>query len=147
MAEHRDSARRLNSVTVHLSRALRRTRVGAELVAELRSALSVVVFEGPLRMSDLAMHEQLGAAAITRSVDILARRGLVRRLRDPSDGRARLIAATAKGKSMVLQGRDERAQRIREALKRLPASSARRIAGALDDLEALSAILADEEHT
>jgi DNA-binding MarR family transcriptional regulator len=134
---------RLNSVVVHVNRALRQgSTIGADLVMEHRSALSVVAFAGPLRMNALATIEQLSAPAISRTVDILERGGYVRRLPDPDDARAKLIGATALGKRTVFQGRDERARRIDTALRRLSPVTLRRIEDALDGLEQLVALLA-----
>jgi DNA-binding MarR family transcriptional regulator len=140
MAHSRDLgavATRLNSAAVHLNRALRRGSVGADLAAEHRSALSVVFFVGPIRMGALAATERLGAPAMTRTVEILERQGLVRRERDPSDERAVLISATPKGGGMVRRGRDERVRQVQAGLRRLTPEARGRLAGALGDLEDL----------
>jgi DNA-binding MarR family transcriptional regulator len=137
---------RLNSVAVHLGRGLRRRDgIGDQLAAEHRSALAVVTFDGPIRMSELAAREQVTAPAITRTVDILVRKKLVRRLRDPADGRAQLINATVAGRQLVLRGRDKRTRRVVEGLGRLSPGAIRRIAAAIEDLEALTSILSEEE--
>ncbi len=88
-------ARRLNSATVHLGRALR--RVPRRLATEHASALGLVVFAGPLRIGDLAKRERVGAPAMTKTVGVLERAGLVRRVPDKQDARAVVIRATAKG--------------------------------------------------
>lgn len=128
---------RLNSVGVHLGRALRRSSVGGDLTPEQRSILSFLVFGGPARMSTIATMEQVSPPAITRTVALLERRGLVRRARDLRDARATLITTTAKGERLVIRGRDERARRVDAALKALPAASVGRIGAAIDDLEEL----------
>ena len=132
-----DLARRLNSATVHIGRALRRPSLGEELAAEQRSALSVVFFAGPIRMGALAAAERVGAPAMTRTVAILERAGLVRRAVDPADERAVLIRPSARGARLVREGRDERVRRIAAALRRMPATSRSRLAAAVGDLEAL----------
>src|SRR5690348_18394408 len=101
----RDLATRLNSATVHMGRALRRTGPGEDLAAEHRSALGVVFFAGPIRMSALAATERVGAPAMTRTVAILERAGLVRRATDRADERAVLVSTTATGARMVREGR------------------------------------------
>ena len=132
----RGIAWRLNSATVHLSRALRRdTR--SPLAAEHRSALGVVSFLGPIRMGTLAKVEGVGAPAMTKTVAALERHGLVRRVGDRGDRRAVLISATARGAAMVREGRDERVRRIDVGLQALSRSQRGRIRDALTALEAL----------
>jgi DNA-binding MarR family transcriptional regulator len=146
MADPRNLGARLNSIAVHLGRGLRRRDgIGDQLAAEHRSALAVVALDGPIRMNELAAREQVTAPAITRTVDILARQKLVRRLRDPADGRAQLITATVAGKHLVLRGRDKRIRRVVDGLGRLSPGAIRRIAAAIEDLEALTWILSEAE--
>src|SRR4051794_19638156 len=113
-----DLATRLNSATVHIGRALRRPEMGEDLAAEHRSALAVVFFAGPIRMGALAAAERIGAPAMTRTVGILERAGLVQREVDPQDSRAVLIRASRRGARMVREGRDERVRRVAGALRR-----------------------------
>jgi len=133
----RDLATRVNSVTVHIGRALRRPEAGEALAAEHRSALGVVYFAGPIRMGTLAAAERVGAPAMTRTVGILERAGLVRRETDSADSRAVRIHTTAKGARFVSEGRDERVRRIAAALRRMPRPARARLAAAVGDLEAL----------
>jgi len=137
----RDLATRLNSATVHVNRALRRPGAGEDLAAEHRSALGVVFFTGSIRMGALAAVERVGAPAMTRTVGILERAGLVRRSADPADERAVLIEPTATGARMVREGRDDRVRRIAAALRRMPRSSRARLAKSVDDLELLVSLL------
>ena len=132
-----DLANRLNSATVHIGRALRKPSGGEGLAAEHRSAMSVVFFAGPIRMSALAAVEGVGAPAMTRTVAILERAGLVRRRTDPADERAVLVEASAAGARLVREGRDARVRAIASALRRMPAASRARLAAAADDLELL----------
>lgn len=66
-----------------------------------RPAMSVLVSlhvaGGPLRVGEIATRMQVVGPHITRQVNELARRGLVRRVTDPDDQRARLIEPTAEG--------------------------------------------------
>ena len=137
----RSVAARLNSTTVLLGRALRGAGPIGSLAAEHRSALGAVYYLGPIRMGALAAAERLGAPAMTRTIGILERRGLVRREADPADERAVLIRATRKGAAMVKEGRDERVRRIDRALAQLSPSARRRIATAVGDLEQLLGLL------
>jgi DNA-binding MarR family transcriptional regulator len=137
----RSAASRLNSAQVHLGRALRRASGGPGLAAEVRSALGVVYFAGPIRMGDLAAVERVGAPAMTRTVGVLEAHGLVRRERDPRDQRAVLISVTPKAALIVGRGRDERVRQIANGLARLSPRSRARVESALDGLEELIDIL------
>lgn len=117
------------------------------LAAEHRSALGVVHFAGPIRMGALARAERVGAPAMTKTVAILEREGLVRRRRDAADTRAVVIRATRRGSLEVVRGRDERVERIDRALRQLPAPARARVSGVLDDLERLSDVLERENRT
>src|SRR6266480_6774059 len=96
-------ADRLHSAAIHLLRRLRVEDKAMGLSGPRTSALSVIVFRGPVTMSALAEAEQVRRPTITRLVDGLERRGLVRRVNDPADGRVQLVAATAAGERL-LQG-------------------------------------------
>ncbi|GAA0567750.1 MarR family winged helix-turn-helix transcriptional regulator [Streptomyces antimycoticus] len=66
-----------------------------------RPAMSVLftlrVAGGPLRVGEIASRMQVVGPHVTRQVNELARRGLVHRVTDPDDQRARLIEPTAEG--------------------------------------------------
>ncbi|WP_405807250.1 MarR family winged helix-turn-helix transcriptional regulator [Streptomyces sp. NBC_01187] len=68
-----------------------------------RPAMSVLVtlhLAGqPLRIGEIATRMQVVGPHVTRQVNELTRRGLVRRVTDPLDQRARLIEATSEGSS------------------------------------------------
>jgi len=95
-------ADRLHSAAIHLLRRLRVEDKALGLSGPRASALSVIVFRGPLTMSALAEAEQVRRPTITRLIDGLERRGLVRRVSDPADGRVQLVEATAAGKKFNL---------------------------------------------
>ena len=137
-------ATRLNSATVHIGRALRKDSQPAVLAAEHRSALSVVVFAGQIRMGALATAERVGAPAMTKTVALLEREGMVRRTSDPDDDRAVVIRATRRGVRAVREGRDERVRRIERALAQLGPDARRRVAAAIGDLEAVVEVLEQE---
>jgi DNA-binding MarR family transcriptional regulator len=141
-----DLARRLNSATVHIGRALRRESAHKTLATEHASALGVVVFAGPLRMGDLAKRERVGAPAMTKTVAVLERAGLVRRTKDPGDDRAVLIRATPAATRMVLGGRDERVRRIARGLGEMTTSQRERFQEAVGMMEELIGILERDPH-
>jgi DNA-binding MarR family transcriptional regulator len=85
------------------------------------SALSVVVFRGPLPIGALAAAEQVRPPTMTRLVAGMERLGLVERARDPADGRVQVIRATAKGRAVLQAGRRRRVEKLVDGLRRLPA--------------------------
>ncbi len=101
-------ADRLHSAAIHLLRRLRKQDDRSGISAARLSALSVVVFAGPVTMGQLARAEQVAAPTITRLVAAMERAGLVAREPDPDDGRVAWIRATAKGARILYAARDRR---------------------------------------
>jgi DNA-binding MarR family transcriptional regulator len=58
---------------------------------------------GPQRMSELNRHVLLSQPALSRLVDRLADRGLVRRVADPADGRGVRLSLTDAGRALQRQ--------------------------------------------
>ncbi|MGN6812662.1 MAG: MarR family winged helix-turn-helix transcriptional regulator [Thermomicrobiales bacterium] len=103
-----ETATRLHSVAIHLLRRLRREDDASGLTAPRLSALSVVVFGGPLTLGALAAAEQVRPPTMTRIVAALEQAGLVVREPEPTDGRAVLIRATPAGRQLLEEGRARR---------------------------------------
>ena len=99
------TADRLHSAAIHLLRRLRREDARTGLSAPRLSALSVVVFGGPLTLGELANAEQVRPPTMTRLVSALEDEGLVTREPDASDGRLTRIRATARGRTLLMRGR------------------------------------------
>lgn len=112
-------ADRLHAAALHL---LRRLRVEDDVLgispARL-SALSVVVFEGPIGIGDLAAAEGVAASTMTRLVDGLERDGLVGRAADPEDGRGVVVRPTPKGSRILGRGRRRRVGVLASGLRML----------------------------
>jgi DNA-binding MarR family transcriptional regulator len=119
----------LHSSAIRLLRALRRQDDKWGLSAPRLSALSVVVFGGPITLGDLARAEQVRPPTMTRLVQALESAGLVKRAPDPDDRRIMWIKATPNGKKLLLRGR---AARVRALAFRLKSFSQEEIQ-ALDD--------------
>lgn len=114
--EVRDIAGRLHSAAIRLLRTLRREDDGSGLSAPRLSALSVVVFAGPLSLAALAEAEQVRPPTMSRIVDALVEAGLVTRDIDPANRRSVRIAATEAGMRVLEEGR---ARRVRALVARL----------------------------
>ena len=130
-------ADRLHSAAIHLLRRLRVEDRAMGLTAPRASALSVLVFRGPVTMSALADAEQVRRPTMTRLVDGLERRGLVRRVSHPEDGRVQLVEATAAGKRLLQQGRARRVERLMRGIAHLPAEDQQILARAAGLMEGL----------
>lgn len=105
-------ADQLHSAAIHLLRKLRREDAASGLNAPRLSALSVVVFGGPVTLGELAAAEQVRPPTMTRIVDALAEQGLVVKKRNAQDARSTMIYATAVGKKLLMQGRERRVRAL-----------------------------------
>ena len=112
-------ADRLHSAALHLLRRLRTEDDALGISPPRLSALSVVVFAGPLGIGALAAAEGVAAPTMTRLVDSLEHDGLVRRRRDPSDARGVIVEATAVGRRVLTKGRQRRVRTLAEGLTTL----------------------------
>jgi DNA-binding MarR family transcriptional regulator len=107
----------VHSAAIHLLRGVRKEDVRSGLGPARLSALSVLVFAGPMRLSDLARIEQVRPPTITKVVAGLEARGLVKRRSDLEDGRAVRLEATARGTRLLQEGRRRRVVRLAEKLQ------------------------------
>jgi DNA-binding MarR family transcriptional regulator len=115
------AADRLHSAAIHILRRLRTADAASGLSGPRLSALSVIVFAGPVTLTQLANAEQVRPPTMTRMVADLERLGLVERLAHPTDRRAQQIQATARGRTLLQEGRRRRVAHLAEAIARLPA--------------------------
>jgi len=133
--ERRELADRLHSAAIHLLRRVRKQdTVMAETPARL-SALSVLVFGGPMTLGQLAAAEQVKPPTMTRIVSGLEKSGLAEREADAKDARRVRIHATAQGKRLLMRGRDARIAYLASHLADLNSEELLRLREALDLLE------------
>jgi DNA-binding MarR family transcriptional regulator len=117
-----DVADLVHSAAIHvLRRAGEQDRIAGISGARL-SALSVVVFRGPLTLGELAAAENVRSATMTGIVNGLESGGLVRRRPHASDGRSVLIAATAAGRRLLKRARLARIEAVATKLEDLSQS-------------------------
>jgi len=119
--DSRDVADRLHSAAIHLLRRLRKQDRATGLSGPRASALSVIVFGGPISLGDLASAEQVRPPTITRLVQGLERQGLVRREQDTHDRRLTRLHATEKGRRVLLEGKDRRIDALNKGVETLSA--------------------------
>ena len=113
-----DVANRLHSAAIHLLRHVAREDPKSGLSAARLSALSVIVFGGPLTLGALAAAERVRPPTITRVVQALERDGLVER-RAGRDRRVVTVQATRKGRDVLHAARARRVAQLAAALEGL----------------------------
>ena len=133
-----DVANRLHSAAIHLLRRARRVDAESHLPAPQLSALSVIVYGGPITLGALATAEQVRPPTMTRLVATMEANGLVTRHADENDRRIARITATAKGRRLLDEGRHRRIAVIADALGDLSASDLAAIDEALDAIEKIA---------
>ena len=131
-------ADRLHSAAIHLLRKLRREDSASGLSAPRLSALSVIVFGGPVTMGELAAAEQVRPPTFSRLVKVLERQGLVSRKADPGDERVQSVSATAKVWRLLNEGRRRRVSKLAAGLARLSAKERRQLLRSAELLERLT---------
>jgi DNA-binding MarR family transcriptional regulator len=109
-------ADRLHSAAIHLLRHARKQDVLARQGPARLSALSVLVFGGPMALGQLAVAEQVKAPTMSRIVAGLKRSGLAKIETDAKDARRIRVTATAKGKRLLQQARERRVRLVAETL-------------------------------
>lgn len=128
----------LHSAAIHLLRWLRREDERSGLSGPRLSALSVVVFGGPVTLGELAAAEQVRPPTMTRLVDALEAEGLVVREADARDGRVRRLRATEAGRRLLAEGRRRRVAALARQLAPLSVEEQATLARAAELIERLA---------
>jgi DNA-binding MarR family transcriptional regulator len=128
-------AGRLHANAIHLLRKVRREDAGSGLNAPRLSALSVVVFAGPLTLGDLAAAEQVRPPTMSRIVAALEMKRLVTRKKSTTDARLTQIYPTLKGRRLLKQGRERRVRVLAAQLVRLDSAHRQALLEAVKILE------------
>jgi DNA-binding MarR family transcriptional regulator len=109
------------------------------------SILMQLHHKGACGMSQISEGYAITPAATSQLVDKLVQGGLIQRVEDPNDRRAKLLSLTDKGRDLVLRGIEERYRWVDELSENLTAAERTQISEALDimtrvatDLEAES---------
>jgi DNA-binding MarR family transcriptional regulator len=118
-------AEALHRAAIGLLRGIKTADQETGLSPPRLSALSVLVFAGPQSLASLAKAEGVKPPTMSKLVAELEADGLVEKSPDPEDRRGLVIAATALGRKIMLQGRDRRLALLQDRLAPL---SAREIA-------------------
>jgi len=135
MAGTEDLADRLHSAAIHLLRLVRGQDAATGVGPARLSALSVIVFGGPVSLNDLARAEQVRPPTMSRIVDALESDGLARRRTNPQDRRAVMIEATQKGAQILKEGRRRRVELLAAHLGRLSPAELSQIDNAVQAIQ------------
>ncbi len=98
------------------------------------AVLSMLRFSGALSPKSLNVFMAITSGGLTKTIQRLEAKGLVRREPDPNDGRGTLISLTKKGERTVTRIFAEDVKAHEELLADFPATDRKRIASALRDL-------------
>ena len=110
----------LRPAVLRLARRLRQTRDDSvELTASQYSVLAALSIRGRLSMGELAAEERVRPPTVTRVVNALADRDLVRRTPAPHDGRQSLVDLTEAGRALLLANQRLRAEWLADQLAEL----------------------------
>jgi DNA-binding MarR family transcriptional regulator len=123
-------ADKLHSAAIRLLRAVRVADDETGLSAPKLSALSVLVFGGPMSLGALARAEQVTAATMSKLVSDLEAERLLAKRADPKDRRGLRIEVTAKGRALLMEGRKRRLALLDARLSKLPATDRAKLADA-----------------
>ncbi len=125
------------------SSALSRLFLTRSTVCVSRTEVGVLrtLNDGPRRITELAAEERVTQPAITLLVNRLEERGWVRRIPDPSDGRAVLVSLTPKGEETFAQLRAEYRALLHEEMATLDDGEVETLAAAVEILDKLIARL------
>ena len=117
------------------------------------SVLMQLHYRGACGMSRISEGYDITPAAASQLVDKLVHSGLLQRVEDPNDRRAKLLSLTDKGTELVQQGIEERYRWVDELSDRLTAEERVQISEALDimtrvaqELEAVTPVESTHVH-
>lgn len=80
------------------------------------------ISRGPCTMSDLARHKGVGLPTISKSVEMLVRKGWVERWIDKGDRRQTLVRLTASGRKVLADSRARLEEMLEQRLSSLPSA-------------------------
>ena len=96
------------------------------------SVLMQLHYRGACGMSKISEGYDITPAAASQLVDKLVQSGLIQRVEDPNDRRAKLLSLADKGEELVQQGIEERYRWVDELAAKLSAEERAQVSDALD---------------
>lgn len=127
----------LHSTAIHLLRQVRVQDRASGIGPAQLSALSVLVFGGAMSLKQLAEIEQVRPPTMVRIVQALVADELATSCADQHDARKIRIAATPKGRALMLKARKRRVEALARMLNEKPVAERAEIAKAVAILRGL----------
>jgi DNA-binding MarR family transcriptional regulator len=131
------TAAELRLVIGRLIRSIRQHNAGGLTPSQV-SALATIEELGPIRISDLATRESMGAPVATRVTTSLEDLGYIKRVQDSQDKRACLVALTPSGQKVLKNLWEERTAGINQRIQMLTKSEIAALNAALPVLDKLA---------
>jgi DNA-binding MarR family transcriptional regulator len=122
----------IHSAAIHLLRHVAREDPKSGITAARLSALSVIVFAGPLGLGELAAAQQVRPPTMTRIVNALEQGGLVEKRRS---GRTVSLTATPAGHELLDEARRRRLALLADRLRTLEPADVATVAEAAELIE------------
>jgi len=97
-------------------RQLGKVRIERGLSLPETSALKRLQRSGPVTVTALARAEQISVQSMGATLGALEARGLIKRDRDPNDGRMAILSITAAGQGVLADKHNARAEQLAKAL-------------------------------
>jgi DNA-binding MarR family transcriptional regulator len=132
---------RLRGVIARLARQLNASSTAEGLTPSQASVLALVVYRGPLSLSELADLEGLNPTMLSRVVGRLQELELIRRVPDPADLRSASVMATQEGQKVDRRVKAQRAAVVSQCVNQLSDQDEQALSAALPALEALAEAL------
>jgi DNA-binding MarR family transcriptional regulator len=126
---------RFHHLAIRLLRSLRAVDEAHGFAGPRASALSVLVFRGPQSLGELAAAEGVKPPTMSRLVKAMQHEGLVASEVAAGDQRRVRIAASAKGRRLMLRARERRLAAIAKLLQGASARESAALATVTDMLE------------
>ena len=136
-----DGVTRLRGVIARLARQLNTSSTAEGLTPSQASVLALVVYRGPLSLSELADLEGLNPTMLSRVVGRLQELELIRRIPDPADLRSASVMSTPEGQKVDRRVKAQRAAVVSQCVDQLSGEQEQALSAALPALEALAEAL------
>jgi DNA-binding MarR family transcriptional regulator len=127
-------ASQLGDAIGRLNTRLRRDVVDAGVSLARARTLGTLEREGPRRLTDLAVVEEVAQPTMSALVAALEANGLVSRRGDSADGRTVVVSITDKGRRCLGRIRDRRSSSLQQSLANLSSEDRAAIAAAIPAL-------------
>jgi len=125
-------AQSLHSAAIRVLRSVRGADRSSSLNAARLSALSVVVYGGPMTLGQIAEAEQVRPPTMTRIIQALEEQGLIEKRRDQRDRRNVYLSATRRGKRVLIEARNRRIQMLAQSVEGLESVEKKILLAAID---------------